>query len=493
MDDNDFSFNKSMNRREMLKMLGGLTAGAFASTFTGCVQHMPDNVKDRLKDPPDYVDSLEDIEHVVLLMQENRSFDHYFGTLSGVRGFDDPDVLTMENGRSVFHQPDLKNPDSYLLPFRLNTTTSSAQKIPSTSHAWGALHDSWNHGQMNQWISAHMKTDGRKQAPYVMGYYTREDLPFQYSLADLFTICDGYHASMLGPTGPNRVYWMTGTIDPEGQYGGPMIHNHAPAGGYRWKTYPERLEEAGISWQCYQNKHRSFNNLRRFQAFKYADKDSSLYQRGMAPGTLGRFKHDAANDELPKVSWVFPRGYQSEHPDHWPAYGAQFVSGIINAIAANPDVWAKTIMILNFDENDGIFDHVVPPVPPKGTPGEFVNGLPIGAGVRVPCIIISPYTAGGWVSSKLFDHTSVLQFLEKFTGVREPNISQWRRNTFGDFTSVFRFGSDPETPPLALPGTRGIVNRAKYQVNNLPRPTIPGAKQTMPHQEPGERKHLPVD
>src|SRR5271163_1371165 len=105
-----------------------------------------------------------------------------------------------------------------------------------------------------------------------------------------------------------------------------------------------------------------------------------------------------------------------------------------------PYVWAKTLFILNYDENDGLFDHVPPPVAPAGTPHEFVEGLPIGGGFRVPCIIVSPWTAGGWVSSEPFDHTSVLQFLEIFTGVREPNISDWRRRTFGDLMSAFRFG-----------------------------------------------------
>src|SRR3546814_1408199 len=104
------------------------------------------------------------------------------------------------------------------------------------------------------------------------------------------------------------------------------------------------------------------------------------------------------------------------------------------SIAANPDVWAKTAFILCYDENDGLFDHVPPPVPPTGTPGEFVGGLPIGGGFRVPCIVIPPWTAGGWVCSEPLDHTSILRFLEAFTGVREPNITDWRRRTFGDMT-----------------------------------------------------------
>ena len=133
------------------------------------------------------------------------------------------------------------------------------------------------------------------------------------------------------------------------------------------------------------------------------------------------------NDRLPTVSWIMSTGTGSEHPNGMPAAGAALVASKIDAIAANPKVWAKTVFILNYDENDGLFDHVVPPTAPLGTPHEFIHGLPIGAGYRVPCIIVSPWSAGGWVCSETFDHTSVLQFLEKFTGVKEPNITDWRR------------------------------------------------------------------
>ena len=98
-------------------------------------------------------------------MQENRSFDHYFGTMAGVRGFDDPDALTLPNGKSVFYQPDAENPDGYLLPFHLDTRTTSAQKIPSTSHAWAVQHDAWNGGKMDNWLPAHRKADGAQRRP----------------------------------------------------------------------------------------------------------------------------------------------------------------------------------------------------------------------------------------------------------------------------------------------------------------------------------------
>jgi phospholipase C len=214
--------------------------------------------------------------------------------------------------------------------------------------------------------------------------------------------------------------------------------------------------------------------------------------KGLMHGPEGQFEYDATNDRLPAVSWIIPTSTQSEHPDFMPAAGAAFVASKIDAIAANPEVWAKTVFILCYDENDGIFDHVPPPVPPDGTPLEFIGGLPIGGGFRVPCILVSPWTAGGWVCSELFDHTSCLQFLEKFTGVKEPNISDWRRSTFGDFTAAFRFG-EPAAGPPSLPDTGAPLSRALYEAGNLPYPVLPGAEQNQPQQEKGRRSRVPPD
>ncbi|MGH8746084.1 MAG: alkaline phosphatase family protein, partial [Burkholderiales bacterium] len=181
-------------------------------------------------------------------------------------------------------------------------------------------------------------------------------------------------------------------------------------------------------------------------------------------------------------SWIIPTSYQSEHPAYMPADGAAFIASKIGAIAANPELWAKTAFILNYDENDGIFDHVAPPVPPPGTPAEFVKGLPIGAGFRVPCILISPWSTGGWVCSEPFDHTSVLRFLERVTGVREPNISAWRRQSFGDLSAAFRFGDAGAQPP-ALPDTGAELALARDAADRLPLPAIPAADQHLPAQE----------
>ncbi|MBC3841289.1 phospholipase [Streptacidiphilus sp. 4-A2] len=471
-----------MTRRRLLGSTAGVAGGAAAMSL------LPPSVQQAVAAGVPRRGSLRDVEHVVMLMQENRSFDHYFGTLSGVRGFDDPRALRLDTGRSVFYQPDAVNPDGYTLPFHLDTRTTSAQAIPSTSHAWAVQHQAWNGGKMDQWLPAHRAADGAN-GPYVMGYYTREDIPFQFALAENFTICDNYFCSLQGPTWPNRLYWMTGQVDPAGTHGGPIIQNSAPT-PLTWTTYAERLEAAGVSWKVYQETDNYGTDvLSLFENFQNAKPGDPLYDKGMTAQPVGTFEDDARNDRLPAVSWILPTSYQSEHPDYLPAAGADFVASKIEAIAANPEVWAKTVFILNYDENDGLFDHVVPPTPEAGTPNEFIGGLPIGGGFRVPCIIVSPWTVGGWVATEQFDHTSVLQFLERFTGVTESNITDWRRHSFGDLTSAFQFGRRGQQAP-PLPPTAAQLALAEQEVATLPAPTLPGADQRFPQQERGHRKHI---
>ncbi|MBF6334129.1 alkaline phosphatase family protein [Nocardia transvalensis] len=447
---------------------------------------MPPNVRRVLAEPV----APQPIEHVVLLMQENRSFDHYFGTMPGVRGFGDPDAARLPDGSPVFRQPDPENPDGYTLPFHLDTYRNSVQKIPSTSHAWAVQHEALNGGKMDRWLPAHRKADGAN-GPYVMGYYERADIPFHFARADAFTVCDAYHCSVLGPTWPNRMMWMTGTIDPDGRGGGPITRNTAPPGGYGWTTYPERLEQAGVSWKVYNEiDDYGLNLLEQFRRFRQAPKDSALHRKGIATSPIGQFERDAREGKLPAVSWILPNAAACEHPDYRPADGAKFIADRINALAANPQLWAKTVFIVTYDENDGLFDHVVPPLPPAGEPGEFVRGEPIGGGYRVPTIIVSPWTAGGWVATEPFDHTSCLRFLEWFTGVREPNISEWRRRTFGDLTSALRLDKPPATTPVQFPGVDMEVARANA-TDRLPKPVVPASPQTEPTQEPGTKPHLP--
>jgi phospholipase C len=192
------------------------------------------------------------------------------------------------------------------------------------------------------------------------------------------------------------------------------------------------------------------------------------------------------------VSWLVSPYLSCEHPAASPAYGAHWVNTALQSVFANPEVWRHTVFLVMYDENDGYFDHVVPPFPPAGTPEEFVDGQPIGLGNRVPLWVISPWSRGGWVNSQVFDHTSVLRFLESVTGVQEPNISEWRRAVCGDLTSCFDF-TRPDFSVPVLPDPQVLVEQADAAMT-LPPVEVPApGGQIMPTQEPGgARPHRPL-
>ena len=188
------------------------------------------------------------VEHVVFLMHENRSFDHYFGVLGGVNGFD--------ASSSAFAQAWPGGASSTLLPFHLDTTTSHAECTYDLSHSWAAEHASWNNGAMDSFVSTH--TSGSYEGPELgtltMGYYDSSDIPFYYDLVQQFTICDNYFCSVLGPTHPNRLMQMTGTLDPAGVAGGPVLVTNSKESlefTCSWTTMPEVLTDAGVSWKVY--------------------------------------------------------------------------------------------------------------------------------------------------------------------------------------------------------------------------------------------------
>jgi phospholipase C len=424
--------------------------------------------------------SLADIEHIVILMQENRSFDHYFGALPGVRGFGDPAAITLPDGSSVFRQPYPGHARGYLAPFHYDTRTTSAQATPGTDHSWPTQHQAWNHGRMDQWV--------RAKGPYTMGYFTQADIPFHWALAQAFTVCDHYHCSVLGATNPNRLYMWTGMIDPAGTGGGPVIDN-TPANDnviLSWTTYPERLQQAGVSWQVYQEEDNYDDNaLAWFRQYAHAPLSSPLWQHGMRKRAAGWFERDARQGRLPQVSWLVAPTAQTEHPDYFPAAGAEYIASKLDAIAADEDLWRTTLFIVTYDENDGLFDHVPPPVAQRGTPGEYVGGEPIGLGFRVPAIVISPWSAGGRVCSDVLDHTSLIRIIEKRFGVPEPNISAYRRRVCGDFTTALRFSGQPAAYPrspgvITLAAAQAGLLTAQREVYAKPAPPIPVTNQPVP-------------
>jgi phospholipase C len=402
-----------------------------------------------------------------------------------------------------------------LRPFHLRTDVPgiNGECTNDISHEWIVQHQSWNGGAMDRFVSAHVdpKVNGPANGPLTMGYYTSEDIGYYYALAAAFTLCDGFHCSVIGPTDPNRLYTMTGTIDPDGHHGGPLLETLVGTrlqntGKFSWQTMPEVLQSHGVSWKIYQTPDAALDNiLPYFAAYTTHVTDPGLPLKGLLPVFPLQFLTDVALGTLPQVSWVLAPVVQSEHPGAPPAYGEVAVSQVLNALLSKPALWEKTALLVTYDENGGFFDHVPPPTAPSGTPGEWLTvpvgqvsksgGIagPIGLGFRVPMMVISPFSKGGFVSSDTFDHTSVLRFIARRFGVPlpttdgQPNISDWRMNAVGDLTSAFNFAAtDPSRPGLpappslvdpnilrqcALNGLLGTLDRAKpYPVppNSMP-------------------------
>jgi len=471
--------------------LGGVFGGSQASAATG---------------------TIADLKHVVILMQENRSFDHYFGTLRGVRGFADKQLLKYQNGTTVFDQPDKSRTDlGYLMPFHMDSTRVDAQNAGDLDHSWAGDHSARNGGLWNNWVPA--KTE------QAMGYFTRDDLPFNYALADAFTICDGYHQSILGPTSPNRMYFWTGTS--HGWTSNPPDYTVEFT---NVTTYPELLLKAGISWQVYTNHEvgdgsgndgwvgdYGDNPLWFYQQYQASEKATTAAGQQLAKqgavqpwqpnaGTalgpnhvnhvLAQFIADCSASKLPQVSWIVAPYEYSEHPAASPSYGAHYARTVLEALMSNQALWESTALFITYDEHDGYFDHVPPGFPEASVTSEYIGGLPIGPGPRVPMIICSPWTRGGYVDSNSYDHTSTLRFLETWTGVQAPNITAWRRSVTGDLTAAFDFGR-PDFSVPALPDTAPLITQSD-QEKSFPSVTAPAeGAQVLPAQEPGTRPHRP--
>jgi phospholipase C len=529
--------------------------------------------------------SIRDVEHIVVLTQENRPFDHHFGTLRGVRGFSDPRAvkihLPLQSGNGtapvpVFLQPagaanvaagfgvppnfgNLGGPANgveVIPPFRVNPQSVSPglkslglTYLPGTGHGWAGTHAAWNQGQYDNWAA--------RQGPMAMSYMTRDDIPYHCALADAFTVGDAYHCSIMGPTNPNRYYLWSGCIGnvnylgsggTDGLGAGPVTYNGLSVNNayFVFETLPEVLQAAGVSWKIYQDLAGATfapdfgdgtgNNF----AGNFTD-NSVLYSKQYAissPGTplfdngctgteiistipaagapaaawqawaesqFDQFRSDVASGKLPQVSWIAaPAGY-TEHSDFPINYGAWYISQILDILVSHPEVFSKTVFIINYDEADGSFDHIVPPTPPQtaangastvSIENEIVtndpSGVsgPIGLGTRVPFLAISPWSKGGYVNSQVFDHTSVVQFIEKRFGVFEHNISPWRRAVAGDLTSVFNFANPNDAPPVSLPSTDGFLP-SPFELNggnvNTFQPKLKDVIIGVPAQEKGIR------
>jgi phospholipase C len=525
-----------IDRRHFLQVMGGAAALSKMQENIAKAQAIPAN---------DATGTINDVEHIVILMQENRPFDHHFGTLRGVRGFNDPRAvninLPLASGTGstpapVWFQPagadNVANgfavpPGNYggpadgapvIPPFHVNAPAGAGLTyLPGTNHGWQHTHQCWNNGQHDSWPLIN--------GPMVMSYQTRADIPYHYALADAFTVGDAYHSAIMGPTNPNRMYVWAGCIGnlsnlgpggTDGYGAGPATYNGLSVNNAYWTfpTFPEVLQAAGITWKTYQDlagttfspdfgdgTGNSFagnytdNPLLYFNQYLLAPTNSPLYEFGCtgtqimnsippaaapalgwlawAEGLFAEFRSDVASGKLPQVSWIVaPAGY-TEHPDYPVDYGAWYISQVLNILVSHPAVFSKTVLIVDYDEADGSFDHIVPPTPPPSAAyglstvsieNEIVTATeeepggtipdPIGLNCRVPLLVISPWSKGGYVNSQVFDHTSVIQFIENRFGVSSPNISAWRRAVCGDLTSCFNFASPNSTPVLLPPTAR---------------------------------------
>lgn len=630
------------NRREFLRKAALFSGGA------GLWGALPSSIQKAMAISADPGTTFMDAEHVVILMQENRSFDHCFGKLKGVRGFNDPRAIRLPNKDLVWLQRD--NKGQTFAPFRLNIKDTKATWMSAIPHSWENQVDARNKGKYDGWIEA--KRPGRKEfshVPMTMGYYDREDIPFYYAFADAFTVCDQHFCAALTGTTTNRNYlWAGKSVGKVGEK--PLVRNgeHTYGKEVDWKTFPDRLQEEGVDWRVYQNEvsvntllegedeswlaNFTDNNLEWFKQFgvrfspghyaflkhhqknlsveisklekelsqsdseikkaisgslkqkkrelefiektliefnpetfsKLSENEKELHRRAFTTNKADpdyhhtetltyqegdeqrstkipkgdifhEFRKDVDAGKLPTVSWLVAPQKFSDHPSA-PWYGAWYVSEALEILTKNPEVWKKTIFILNYDENDGYFDHVPPFVPPK--PGDPTTGMlstgldartefvtrqqeqnypgmrpkdiresPVGLGYRVPLIIASPWSRGGWVNSEVCDISSTILFLEKFlsgkTGrtIREENISSWRRAISGDLTSAFRpyNGEEVELPDFVNfeshvktihnAGFKEIPNNFKaldseeiQQVNKNPQQSP-----WIPRQEPGTK------
>ncbi|GGW36091.1 phosphocholine-specific phospholipase C [Arenibacter certesii] len=518
-----------LNRRKFIKLSAG--AGLAATVWPPLVQKALAVVAHNA------TQSIHDVEHIVILMQENRSFDHYFGTLKGVRGFGDRFPIPLESGQRAFYQSDGQK---IVPPYRADRKSSNAALIKGTPHDIADMQAAWNQGKYGLWPL--FKT------PFSMAYYTREEIPFQYALAEAFTISDAHHCSIATGTDPNRImFWSGSNFDPELRAAGinctdkdsePVnlrcwIKGTMPDPGYtyqgdsfKWATIPDVLEKEGVSWRIYQDPNNNWTGAMHgglaFESFRTAKPGTSIYENGMRHWSMQDLKDDVKNNTLPQVTWILPSKDDSEHPGapSSPYRGADFTQKVLDALTSNPEVWSKTVFFLTFDENDGLFDHVPAPAVPsynldntlagKSTldlagmyfhndkdpfdfssesqkgfknkikyhdPRDTISGniRPWGLGPRVPLYIISPWTRGGWVDSQVADHTSVGQFLEKRFGIEIPAISPWHRSICSDLVSAFDFvkPNDPVFPALPETANFATLDAASKKLPIAAPPPVP--------------------
>ncbi|KIJ53598.1 hypothetical protein M422DRAFT_241835 [Sphaerobolus stellatus SS14] len=455
--------------------------------------------------------TIRDVEHVVLFMQENRAFDHYFGSMAGVRGFADPNVHIAQNGKPIWFQPvdpTKTNATTALLPWYINgaggNISLATQCMEAGSNSFSANHNAFAQGDNNQWVV--------KNTAFSWGHYLRADIPTHFALADGWTVADMYAEGVVASTHPNRVFWATGSVNVPGgpqnlSQGGVVIDNNVTPGcespdincyPYAWKTYAEFLEDAGISWQVYQDTDNFGDNpFALFQQFQVAPANSSLANRGVSFLGLQAFTDAAAAGTLPDVSYIVGPEELSEHPPWTPHDGGWFQQQIVNAVINSP-VYNSTVLLISYDETGGWGDHVLPTFAPPNTPGEWMTNpfntsqtVFAGPGFRLPFTAISPWSRGGHVFTAYSDHSSQIKFMEQWLAAKGKSVvtdqlNGWRRDHMSDLTQMFDFAHpdfslpDLPVPPAPLMNAQGQftgVATCQAEFPN-PQPPVPYGQQT---------------
>ncbi|KAJ5921076.1 hypothetical protein N7466_009402 [Penicillium verhagenii] len=455
--------------------------------------------------------SLKDIEHVVIFMQENRSWNNYFGTMAGVRGFNDPNVQVNSDGLPVYYQQvdsSMSTKTKTLLPWYLGylggSTVDAMQCMTAGSNGYEDNQAAINHGLNNMWA--------RNNTPWSWGYLKRSDIPVHFGIAEGWTAGDMYQESQVTSTNPNRVTLVSGSINVPGgpqspDQGGPYLDNNETPGcedndincyPLKWKTIYEIYEEAGVSWQVWQDSDNFDDNpLAWFEQFQNASSDSPLAKKGLSYVGLDSFYEAAANGTLPEVSFIVGPAELSEHPPYMPKDGAWLQKKVVDAVTSSPK-YGSTLLMISYDESGGWGDHVVPFHSPEGTAGEWMEdpyglfgNIYSGPGVRVPFYMISPWTRGGRVFTERADHNSQILFVEQwleargYKNVQTPEMVNWRREHMSNLVNALDLDNpdmslptipDAETPDMSGSSYTGTSNcEATYPVQ---RPTVPYGQQS---------------
>jgi phospholipase C len=421
MDQQQF-FYKRQSRRKVLRQLGMLAGMSLALDTCGGDKPSPTSTSIELNT----------IHHVIIACQENRTFDTYFGHYPRAGKFGIP---------FNYSQPDGKG--GIVNPYQFSSFTSE-----NIDHTWSSIHSEWNHGAMDGFFT----TDGVD----ALGYYNDFYLAYYYALADSFTLCGNYFCSILGPTVPNRIALMAGTA------GGNTTDN-VGMGSQDYPTIVDMLDASHVSWRCYNLGHGtgSTPSLEHYNALNFFKK---WYNDPRLQFKEKDYDEDLLNGTLPQVSFLIPEGGISEHPPESIIKGEQKMAQVINRLIASGS-WKNSILFLTYDEGGGFFDHVAPPQ---------VDAY--GLGFRVPMLIISPYARRGYVSGQLYEHSSILKFIERRFGLPSLASVNHHFNTStpaAENDAAYGQFGPPAPPHDGLPQIGDFAEVLDFSQNSNYHPTLP--------------------